>query len=335
MSATGCAVPRSSSGSGPREDLEPLTCFACKEVKTLNRCMTCTYCVLCSKECAMRYRQLHCGNASCVYHKVSRKYAPCIQDASGTLTELAEDKALSEHGSAPLAMMGHTDIVDNANLAVLNGIRFVTEVLHAHRNSAPMSDGTLAIATLASDEGGNGTSWTLGFLRSTWMPDPSPEVTTMQMSRRQHYEKHAAHMLAHASRLAVAQSCVSGRAPRPTFLGHSFLIAGVVRIADPASDGFRTVGYGLQVDIVTFEKTLNSNLQYLSCERTLADAPATSIKAALTVLKLTPSIHPSGMAIFGFPEGDKQFFPSKFTRDLPPLCSWDVVRRALHNTTRP
>lgn len=326
MSATRCAVPTCKDGRP--EEVEAVMCFACKEVPTLRRCLTCRNCALCSDACVVRYRSMHYGNSGCIFHKVAAKYAPCIRDGSGIVKPFEEDAVLGEHRNAPVAIMCHAEPAALAEVALKHCLMQFLSLIKKQRCNAPITAHTLAVSSLVPDA--EKSSWTQGYLRASWMPDPNPAVTAMVCSERDHYEKFAARMLVHASRLAVAQCCSIARRPPATANGQSFLIAGLVRLKN-ASGG--TEGYGLQVDMIVTDKTLDCNLQFLSCERTLAEENNARVRAAMVVMKLKPGIHAeSGMSIFEFPTSGREFYEPRLIKDLPPLCAWHVACQALSIT---
>lgn len=326
MSATGCAVPTcTESRSG---EVEAVTCFACKQIATFRRCLTCRNCALCSDECVLRYRAMHYGTAGCIFHKVAAKYAPCVRDGAGVVRPFENDDVLGDHSNAPIAIMCQAEDAKSAETALKDSLMQFVSLIKRLRRNAPITEKTLAVCSLVPDvEKG---LWTQGFLRASWMPDPNPAVTAWVCSEQDQYERFAARMLVHASRLAVAQCCTIARRPPDEASGQCFLIAGLVRLKN-ASGG--TEGYGLQVDMIVTDKTLDCNLQYLSCERTLADDGKARVRAGMVVAKLKPGIHAeSGMSIFEFPTSGREFYEPHLIKNLPPLCAWHMACQALSIT---
>lgn len=334
------------------EDAQPLPCLLCHTTKTLNRCRTCGHCPLCSDACCEVYRKLHGGNAACVYHRVSRKFKPTLAARFGECNVCDEDGFLGDFDAAPLALMGRLEkIEDGGAKAIYNGISFVRNVLNEQRQFAPITTHTSATLSIAGTD--DGVLWSTGMLRTSWMPDPAPAVAATQLTPEQHKHKQLSRLLAHASRLAVAQtwSLTAKDSDRARKRGHVFLIAGLVdlrgklpcrrkrkRPPDPEStDDPDDWSFGLQFDIVQMGKTVDPTLPDLSCARSLPSNPqADSYCAAVAVFQLKSGLHAeSGMPTFQFPKGKPRLLSREACRSLAPICPWGVVKAALHVTEEP
>ena len=167
-------------------------------------------------------------------------------------------------------------------------------VLNEQRQFAPITTRTSAVVSIAGTD--NGMLWSVGFLRSSWMPDPAPAEAAAALTLEQHKHKQQTRLLAHASRLAVAQTWAltsKGRAG-PEKRGHVFLIAGPVDLRrklqhshkqdDALPDPESTAdpddwSFGLQIDIIKLEKTKLPGLHDLSCTRSLPQTMATARRA--------------------------------------------------------
>lgn len=333
------------------EDVQPLPCFVCHTTKTLNRCRTCGQCPLCSDACCEAYRKLHGSNAACVYHRVSRKFKPTLAARFGECNVCDEDGFLGDFDAAPLALMGRLErIEDNGARAIYNGISFLRNVLNEQHQFAPITAHTSAILSVAGTD--NGMLWSMGMLRTSWMPDPAPAVAATQLTPEQYKHKQLARLLAHASRLAVAQtwSLTAKGSDRARKRGHVFLIAGLVdlrgklprsatpkRPPDPEStDDPDNWSFGLQFDIANLGKTLDPTLRDLSCTRSLPPDRQGHYRAAVAVFQLKSGLHAdSGMPVFQFPKGKPRLLAREASGSLEPVCPWDVVKAALHVNHEP
>lgn len=343
MSATAMTV-----APAEGEDVRPLPCVVCYTTNTLNRCRTCGNCPLCSDACCEVYRKRHGGNAACVYHRVSRKFKPTLAARFGECNVCDEDGFLGDFDAAPMALVGLLEeVADGGASAIYNGISFLRNVLNDQGEFAPITAHTSAVLTIAGTD--NGALWSKGLLRTSWMPDPAPAVTTAQLTAEQHKHKQLSRLLAHASRLAVAQTwslTAKSSSDRSRKRGHLFLIAGLVdlrsklprcsgerkRPPDPEStDDPDDWSFGLQFDIVQLGKTLDPTLRDLSCTRSLPPEPQGRYRAGVAVFQLKSSLHAaSGMPIFRFPKGKPRLLARDARGALAPICPWDVVKAALH-----
>ena len=330
------------------EDARPLPCVVCHGAKTLNRCRTCGKCALCSDACCEVYRKLHGGNAACLYHRVSRKFKPTLAARFGECNVCDEDGFLGDFDAAPMALMGRLEHVEDGGAkAIYNSISFVRNVLNEQGEFAPITVHTSAVLSVAGTD--NGALWSTGMLRTSWMPDPAPAVTSVQLTAEQHKHKQLSRLLAHASRLAVAQTwslTAKSSSDSSRKRGHLFLIAGLVdlrgklsrcsgehkRPPDPEStDDPNDWSFGLQFDIVQLAKTLDPSLRNLSCTRSLPPDPNGRYRAGVAVFQLKSSLHAaSGMPIFRFPKGKPRLLARDACGTLAPLCPWDVAMAALH-----
>ena len=172
-------------------------------------------------------------------------------------------------------------------------------MLNEQGEFAPITVHTSAVLAIAGTD--DGALWSTGMLRTSWMPDPAPAVTSVQLTAEQHKHKQLSRLLAHASRLAVAQTwslTAKSSTDSSRKRGHLFLIAGLVdlrsklphccgerkRPPDPEStDDPDDWSFGLQFDIVQLSKTLDPSLRNLSCTRSLPPDPNGRYRAGVAV----------------------------------------------------
>ena len=289
-------------------------CVCCQKKMTVNRCIGCGFCPICSSECQKFYGLVHNGAAACLYHEVIDK----LQQ-----TTPLNEECLGDLLGGPMAVMGGTMVQQDASAAIQALVQFVVDQLDVNEKTAPMTMHTHIAASLVPVAAN---VWSRGMLRIGHLPIRVGGASAETITAEEH--RASTRLLESAGKLAVAQSHSPGtKSPVDTNTGHAFLLARVVRIPKALDASFE---YGLQFDLCMATKIRGMRDDTLRCSRY-----GGGFKTAVAVYTLKGGLHAeSGYPIFSFPPPTTMQHHVLLSKELcatmPTLLPHDQVRAALN-----